>query len=513
MSLTLTIKRGGGSTSGSGSDFTLLDTIEGEQISSIEIFGETEQDSTLSKNILNPSDASLSTTASFSGTSGNVFTTSSNNYRDVIVVKVDPNTSYVISANGSSYGDYTQFYIAGLSSPTVEAGEVWGWFTKSGTFTTGSTTTYVGIIIRPRTSGGDITPQTLQLLKDCQLQLEKGTTPTSYEEYFGGYSPVPQHPETVKVASGVQTIVVSDDETLSQTYSLDLGSIELCKIGSFQDRIFKLGENWFVYKEIEKIQAPTSGWSMNTEPVSGNYRRAWYDMGGGLHEPSIILCMSDKFRGVKFDNRNSDFQNTCYSRDTNIGITTDVVTTDSALNTWFANNPTVFYRVLATPTTTQISDAALLAQLEALEGITTYDIATHFVVTGLDTPVSLEVSVDVGGEIEKTYTEVELGSPFTITDEEGKSQNTTLDGNIFVDYAYSKKSFTVDIFHLTPQDYADIRAFYDYQYSNARFPVISIPELDIENMPVYFEMSNRQIVNQCLLTDKLTLKFRETIQP
>lgn len=113
----------------------------------------------------------------------------------------------------------------------------------------------------------------------------------------------------------------------------------------------------------------------------------------------------------------------------------------------------------------------------------------------------------------KTYTEAELGAPLTISDVEGKSQNTTLDGNIYVDYAYNKKSLAVDIFNLTPSDYATIRGFYDRQFSSAAFPTISIPELGISEMIVFFEISDRDIVNQCLTTDKLTLKFRETVQP
>ena len=115
--------------------------------------------------------------------------------------------------------------------------------------------------------------------------------------------------------------------------------------------------------------------------------------------------------------------------------------------------------------------------------------------------------------VSKTYTESQLSSPFTISDVEGKSSTTTLNGNVYVDFAYSKKAFQVDIFNLSVSDYSDIRAFYDYQFTSGNFITLSIPELSISNMPVYMEMSKRNIVSQCLTTDKLTLNFRETVQP
>lgn len=112
----------------------------------------------------------------------------------------------------------------------------------------------------------------------------------------------------------------------------------------------------------------------------------------------------------------------------------------------------------------------------------------------------------------KTYNEAELSDPLTIEDVEGKSQNTTLDGNVYVDFAYAKKSISVSIFNLSATDYATIRGFYDRQFTNNRFPTISIPELSISNMAVFFEISSREINDKCLHTDKITLKFRETIQ-
>lgn len=513
MSLTLTIKRGGGSSTGSGSDFYLYDTVEGETISSVNnLKGATAQSSVNGKNLLNPASVSLSTTASFAGTQGNTYSTSSNQYRDFVVIKVQPNKTYAISASGEGYADYTRFYIAGLATATTESGETWGWIVKSGTFTTGPNTNYIGIIIRPQNSGGDISPQTLQLVEDCELQLEQNTSATEYEPFIGGEpSPNPYKAETVQVVTGTQTVTVTDDDTLSQTYDLDLGTIELCKIGTAQDKIHKVGDDWYLHKEVGKYEITGSENWVAYDHLYYLAKTAFT----GLDLPQTgtnILC--NYFKATSDYTVANEHIGRLYSGASALNFNYDNAGNAlAAFKTWLTTAGVIVYAPLITATDTLITDATLLSQLEALEGATTYDITTHFVVSGSDLPLSLEVSINTGGGVEKTYTEIELGSPFTITDNEGKSQNTTLDGNVFVDYAYSKKSFTVDIFNLSTTDYADIRAFYDYQFTNARFPVISIPELNISEMPVYMEISSRNIVNQCLMTDRLTLKFRETTQP
>lgn len=79
-----------------------------------------------------------------------------------------------------------------------------------------------------------------------KFQLEYGTTVTPFEPYVGGVpSPNPNYPQIINVVTGTQTITLSDG-TVNQDYTVDLGSIELCKIGDYQDYIFKSsGKNLF----------------------------------------------------------------------------------------------------------------------------------------------------------------------------------------------------------------------------------------------------------------------------
>lgn len=121
--------------------------------------------------------------------------------------------------------------------------------------------------------------------------------------------PTPEFPETIQTVTGEQTIVVSDGANQSQSLTVDLGSIELCKIGTYQDYIYKSGGDWYVHKEIGKIA------SYNGE-----------------------------------------------------SITTDYISTTGQLST----GATVYY-VLTSTTNTQITDNTLIGQLEAVLGADTYD--------------------------------------------------------------------------------------------------------------------------------------------
>lgn len=429
MSLTLTLERGGGGeVSGSGTNIELDGTIAGGAIESVEMYGDTEQAASpapdspqavqtvtgrqvvtisdggshsqeyeinLGKNLL---DEATMESGSFNYLSGGLFANAT--FIRSQQIPCEPNTTYAFSSN-SNLGEFAVVYYAS-DKTTVVPGEGYLVNHRSTTFTTPATARYIRVKV-----GGSANPRTTD--GDWDLQLEKGSTATTYAPYFT--------------------------------------PIELCKIGDYQDYIYKSGDDWYVHKEVEKIA------SYGSE-----------------------------------------------------SITTEYVSTTGQLTA----GATVYYG-LTTATDTQITNAALITQLNALNSAQTYDGTTVITVSSENLAGSLEVTVSTN--IAMTYTEVEIGSPFTIADVEGKSQNTTLDGNIYVDFVYNKKQFSVDIFNLTPSDYATIRGFYDAQFTTGQFPTISIPELDISNMVVFFEMSNRNIVNQCLLTDKLTLKFRETVQP
>lgn len=134
------------------------------------------------------------------------------------------------------------------------------------------------------------------------FQLESGSTATAFEPYVGGTaSPNPDYPQDINVVTGTQTVTITNG-TSTQSYTITLGSLELCKIGSCQDYIYKDGDDWYVHKAIGKISS--------------------------------------------------------YNGET---ITTDYISTTGVLT----NGATVYY-CLTTPTDTKITDATLIADLNKI---------------------------------------------------------------------------------------------------------------------------------------------------
>lgn len=162
--------------------------------------------------------------------------------------------------------------------------------------------------------------------------VEEGTTKTSYEPYT--------HTD----------------------YPLNLGSLELCKIGNYQDYLYKENGNWYKYGAINKVVANSrtpfskSTTTANTIYYKSNFVNALRNSGyctgftmktvwGG----SIIGCEI-------YNNINLRF---------GLGLNTDI-TTQEVFNEWLSNNPQTIYYIAATPSITQITDETLITQLDEI---------------------------------------------------------------------------------------------------------------------------------------------------
>lgn len=494
MSLTLTLERGGGEVSGSGTNIELDGTISGGAIESVEMYGDTEQAASpnpdypqevqtvtgrqvvtisdggsqsqeyeinLGKNLFNKDNISILN--GYFEYSGDIIHSQANNR--VLYIPCEPNTRYSITQGTSTLSNHI-FQVATTSITPAVGVTVSGFFDAGSdniaNYLTASDAKYMLVRIR----AGD----NVSTFWDG-VQIEKGSSITTYAPYFT--------------------------------------PIELCKIGTYQDYIYKSGEDWYIKKNIgNAVFDGSEAWGVaSTNPNM-------YYLANAV-SPAVVEYpsgYSNYFTVVtRYPNQHLGELAIRGANKTDLMIRYDSMADVTALTTWLGTHNTSLYYPLATPTDTQITNAALISQLNALNAGTTYDGTTIITVASENLAGPLEVKASTN--ITKTYTEVEIGSPFTIADVEGKSSNTTLDGNVYVDWAYNKKQYSFDLFNLTPQDYADIRAFYDYQFNNSAFPTITVPELNIDKLPVYMEISSRNIINQCLLTDKLTIKFRETVQP
>lgn len=178
-----------------------------------------------------------------------------------------------------------------------------------------------------------------------KAQLEEGSTATSYEPYT------------------------------SHNYTVALGSIELCKIGTYQDYIYKSGDDWYVHKATRKITIgggtswTKSQYGTNTYSISPAQEIAYSD-----DTENVVLVKSNCFIGVSYADRTVSTNNITYGAQSNtLFIRNTPFDTATELQTFCSNNNPVFYYALKTPTDTQITDVTLIGQLNAVhEWLTRY---------------------------------------------------------------------------------------------------------------------------------------------
>lgn len=171
-------------------------------------------------------------------------------------------------------------------------------------------------------------------------QLELGSTATDYEPYQG------------------------------QSYPISLGSIELCKIGTYQDYIYKSGGKWYVRKETT---------TFILDGTKGDFYNSWFyipfsgigvtNVGGSDAPPAF----SSQFKAYPYSTfvGNSSLNGMTQSS-TNLLIRNTSCSNAATYKAWLGSTKPVFYYALATPTDTEITNEALIAQLEAVLGGHTY---------------------------------------------------------------------------------------------------------------------------------------------
>lgn len=383
---------------GEGSKITLNNTI-GAKLDGMQVDGDTYQQTYSGKNLADFTTISFGDTNYGTGTrDGQTYTvTSTTNsyggiYFEQINLLLEPSTTYTFSAkvvsttatNGSS------IYILGNMNTTgnniagnlATAGNI-----TSATFTTPSTipnNARIALYVRQQNASTVFT----------DLQIEKNSSATSWEPYVGGTpSPNPDYPQDVQTVTGEQTVTVSDGVE-SQSYPISLGSLELCKIGDYQDYIYKSGDDWYVHKATEKVVLDGSeNWARNdSNEVFILANSVMYMNDGTAPFANYFAGQANVISFARMENNKIGF---LQSADNNRAIVKCMtITSVSAFKTWLSSHNTTVYYPLATPTDTKITDATLVGQLEALWNAMSYNEQTNFVVTASDSgalPAILEV--------------------------------------------------------------------------------------------------------------------------
>ncbi len=237
----------------------------------------------------------------------------------LVVIPVKPNTTYTISKSNRGFDGSHQWMerIAEFSSvPTYSTLFIvkYNNVGMSYTFTTGSTTNYIAYGV----AYGATYISNLQIYLDT-IQLEKGTTATSYLPYT------------------------------KQTLPLNLGTIELCKIGNYEDYFYKNSDKWYLKKNVLK-----------TSDVIGSLSKTISDM---VSNATVYSYCGGTVSGT-------------------------TITYSSALTV-----ENEIYYPTTTPTNTEITDTTLINQLEAIYNkATSYQDQTNITQVNNDLPFVITAS-------------------------------------------------------------------------------------------------------------------------
>lgn len=258
--------------------------------------------------------------------------------------------------------------------------------------------------VTPRTATSNANGQIYVLLRTTSIntffenywvQVEEGSTTTSYEPYTNGASPNPDYPQEIVNISGSTTINITDNNNHSKNYNISLPSgIELCKIEDYKDRIYPLNGKWYLEKKIGKVVLDgTENWSnfygTNLFNISGYFDDKPFIIGYGL---SNYYKYNSIQSGVNNGTINGEFVLQKSNSSYNIFIKNTDYSTPANFKTWLGTHNTSIYYPLETPITTEITESNYPTLYEQLNNIKLYKGVNHLTFTNES---DLDVEFDI----------------------------------------------------------------------------------------------------------------------
>ena len=291
--------------------------------------------------------------------------TSNANHR-TIYIPVAPNTTYTIQKSNAG-GNDSRFGIGttttqpttGVSVSQVALNNTY----LSQTITTNATAKYL-VVWCYFTSNTAITESNLY----ASIQIEVSSSKTTYEPYT------------------------------SQNYPISLGTNELCKIGTYQDYIYKDNGKWYLHKEIGKHTFTGAEYWDNSGAANTFFTNVLTDYATSNNIPYSIYykgvnnvngsggMVSQNNNTMAFINISGGTTPRFYVKDTRW-----VATDYASFKTWLTSNNLTIYYALATPTNTEITNTTLINQLEQLKGAMSYEGQTNISQVNNDLPFILKV--------------------------------------------------------------------------------------------------------------------------
>jgi len=231
-----------------------------------------------------------------------------------------------------------------------------------------------------------------------------GLTPTS--SVFGNMGSSTLEFTTPIAPTGAKYLAVFYGAGLSADGRADVGEekqntqpIELCKIGTYQDYIYKEDGSWYLHKEIGKVVLNGSeNWTRTQVSASNSY--AFWSLFTTLglpapkYEANSKICnyFPYEFKTWVLSSVNTLAENSATYLSLLFNVDNTIATTIDEWQTWLSTHSVKVYYVLATPTNTLIEDTTLIEQLESLSMANSIQGQTNISQENNDLPFILSVS-------------------------------------------------------------------------------------------------------------------------
>jgi len=392
-----------------------------------------------------------------------------NNYAKVLYVDFDikPNTTYTFSFNGTSGNTvyFNENIFTTANYVTISNNRVESTVTTKSTILSSQYEDGKGWAILKNAANNT----NANVFDD--LQIEKGSA-TPYQPYQ------------------------------SKDYEISLGDIELCKIGDYQDYIYKENNKWYKHSEIGKVV-------LDGSEIDWNYGESGET---GIATSSHLI--DDMLTGNYLDGLTNYFHNDKSGKIINsirfgannsriyLYYSEDMFTSRNDLIAWLSTHNTIVYYVLATPTNTEITDTDLIEQLEAISNIALFEGVNNISMESSNLTSSFKVYYDTWYEFDKI-----LRNGYNIREDRDRITQKFANGHRkqfvsdYVDCSITLNLDTID--KDTTQDYLQRlkSGAYKYysidgkEYRTAQFIIENKPELSVEN-----SISNNVDVNEYQIT-------------
>lgn len=155
-----------------------------------------------------------------------------------------------------------------------------------------------------------------------------------------------------------------------QTFTLNLGTTELCKIGNYQDYFYKDNGKWYLHKEIGKaVLDGDETFSTNSAWNRTNTNCYIYNLGV---TNTNILSNYFNYNSNAYGNDISGSMGIVWTDQLLLRIDNTIASDVTGFKTWLSTHNTEVYYILATPTNTEITDTTMITQLEAINTAKSY---------------------------------------------------------------------------------------------------------------------------------------------